>query len=97
MIGRRHTLIPPISVPKEIPRPRPVFASQVQISFISRIDEDRSIWQLQAAWKPPSLSHRRDLPRPVSVTDAQSTLTSSLVSRVAGGTVSCPIIFFFLS
>jgi len=26
---------------------RPVFASQVQISFISRTDEDHSIWQLQ--------------------------------------------------
>lgn len=47
MIGRRHILIPPISVPKKIPRPRSVFASQVQISFISRIDDGRSIWQLQ--------------------------------------------------
>lgn len=34
---------------KKIPRPlpRPVFTSQVQISFISRTDEDSSIWQLQ--------------------------------------------------
>lgn len=38
----------------------PGFTSQVQISFISRTDEDRSIWQLQAYESAPSSSHRRD-------------------------------------